>query len=232
QILVKQNNSSNVTDVVVSVRFASTSSNDAIAVSDTSTQRSGHSAYNTWGWNGYPNTPPQYIYAQVEITLPQIPRTSFVSIFTDNYDILLFPNSIPFSNQILATTANGNINLSYFASSSVSLQTSNGNIRGSLYSVRQRLWAGSNNGNINLNTVIDSTANGVVVYAQSSNGNINLRFVNFRGQFDVSTNNGDITISNARESNGGGNNRKFGNVGDGNYTLTAISNNGDMNVIF
>lgn len=127
-------------------------------------------------WIGYFSLPPRCVLAKVEVVLPQtIP--SVTTIDTDVNDIIFYANSVPYSSQIIAKTVNGEINLNNFAVGSLTLNTNNGGIKGSVSGIVNELIATTINGGIQLNVLVSSNATNPKIEITNSLSDIQVNFV-------------------------------------------------------
>lgn len=127
-------------------------------------------------WLGYLSLPPRCILAKVEVVLPQtIP--SVTTIDTDVNDIIFNANSVPYSSQINAITSNGELTINDLAVGGLTLNTKNGDIKGSVSGIVSELTASTSNGKIQLSILIGSNATSPKVETTTSNGDIQLGFV-------------------------------------------------------
>jgi hypothetical protein len=135
-------------------------------------------------WIGYLSLPPRCILAKVEVVLPQtIP--SVTTIDTDVNDIVFYANSVPYSSQIIAKTVNGEIQVNDFAIGSLTLNTNNGGIKGSISGIVNELIATTDNGGIQLNVSVSSNATNPKIEITNSISDIQLNFVSIMNILNV-----------------------------------------------
>ncbi|CAB4387374.1 unnamed protein product [Rhizophagus irregularis] len=238
QIYVTQSNSTSDTNVSVSVRVVATKDETTSIKEENadSTKKIFLERADTFkgslAWIGYFSLPPRCVLAKVEVVLPQtIP--SVITIDTDVNDIVFYANPVPYSSQIIAKTVNGEIDVNNFAVGSLTLNTNNGGITGSVSEIVNELIAITNNGGIQLNVSISSNATNPKIEITNSLSDIQLNFnSSFSGSYDAKTDYGKVNIDNPSSVAISEDKKKTGKVGDKNGTLNANTKNGNININF
>jgi hypothetical protein len=166
--------------------------------------------------------------SRVEVILPQQQEvtTSPVNINSHGFDIKFQQNSVQYPYPINLKTTSSDINIENISTTNTLIQTTSGDIKGSISSLRDEINIGSTSGDIDVN-VSTSTILGLSprVGLKSTSGDIDLELsvsnVVVRPIVDVSATSGDINTD-IKLANG---------ITDSQITINATSGDINLNLV-
>ncbi|KAG9289553.1 hypothetical protein G9A89_002326 [Geosiphon pyriformis] len=152
-------------------------------------------------WNREFWHPTKCAITEIDILLPKnLPETAMTAFNLESFDVTVFPNKIPYSQQSLNISVdNGNIDLMNFSAKSISLSTYNGgHIFGIVNSIENFFSAKTQAQDINLTINIAPGAVQPKIELSTVSGDMFLAMNNtFSGNFITQSKNGIVKILNS-----------------------------------
>ncbi|CAG8623867.1 8921_t:CDS:2 [Ambispora gerdemannii] len=259
QVFVSQSNSTNSKNATVRIQVAGIGKQGATV--QTLSSNSQYSITLTQSGFGSPfeflaylTLPPKCSDARVHIIFPQTSQSSnsngnkdqtvtvatLRSITSNNMDVTLQQNEVPFYDQIFnVTTIKSNIIVENFTANSIMLSSNIGEISGTIGGIYSQLKAASFKGVIQLSVDLTSRLNSFAQYVktqqqpkievETESGNDST----FSGNFSATTDKGHIQPLNTQNINTQTDTQVSGTVpGNLNANLTVVTYKGDINLEF